>query len=316
MSQRGKINRDAQRNTQAGDAQSTPAQTDVVQASVAHRIGNQYYKRFDRWQRSQHALLMFSFTVLTITGIPQMYSNSLIGGGTIWLFGGIESTRIIHRVAATLLMFGSILHGADVTYRVLVRRTRLTMLPTLKDMTDFWQSMAYNIGLIKRAPDLPRYNFGEKAEYWAVIWGTVIMIITGFMLWNPIATTNYLPGQVIPAAKAAHGGEALLAALSILTWHAYNVHVKFFNRSMFTGYLNREIMEEEHKLELEAIEAGDIDPEPDPAVLRRRQLIFYPLAVVFSLVLLTGLYYFVTFEETAIATVPRQEVENVAPAGQ
>jgi hypothetical protein len=85
---------------------------------------------------------------------------------------------------------------------------------------------------------------------------------------------------------------------------------------MFTGYLNREIMEEEHKLELEAIESGDIDPEPDPAVLRRRQLIFYPLAIVFSLVLLTGLYYFVTFEETAIATVPRQGVESVAPTGQ
>lgn len=273
-----------------------------------------YYKRFDRWQRWQHALLMLSFTTLTITGIPQMYSESLLGGGAIWLFGGIESTRIIHRVAATVLMFAAIWHGGDLTYRVLVRRLRWTMLPTWKDITDFWQSMAYNIGLVKRAPELPRYNFGEKAEYWAVIWGTVIMIITGFMLWNPIATTNYLPGQVIPAALAAHGGEALLAALSILTWHAYNVHIKYFNRSMFTGYLRREIMEEEHKLELEAIEAGEVEPTPDPAVLRRRKLIFYPIATVIALVLLTGLYYFVTFEETAIATIPRQEVESAAPA--
>ena len=281
--------------------------TETTPTSTGH---NGLYKRFDRWQRIQHALLILSFTTLTITGIPQMYSESWIGQATIWLFGGIESTRILHRVAAILLMLGTIWHGGDVTYRVFVRRVRWTMLPTWKDITDFWQSMAYNVGLLKQAPALPRYNFGEKAEYWAVIWGTVIMIITGFMLWNPIATTNYLPGQAIPAALAAHGGEALLAALSILTWHAYNVHVKYFNRSMFTGYLRREIMEEEHKMELEAIEAGDVETPPDPATLRRRKLIFYPLAVVISLVLLTGLYAFVTFEETAIATIPRQAVES------
>jgi formate dehydrogenase gamma subunit len=272
------------------------------------------YKRFDKWQRIQHALLIFSFTTLSITGLPQMYADSGWGEGMIWLFGGIESTRIMHRAAATLLMIGAIFHGAEVTYRVMVRRVRLTMLPTMKDITDFWQSMAYNVGLVKEAPALPRYNFGEKAEYWAVIWGTVIMIITGFMLWNPIATTTFLPGQIIPAAKTAHGGEALLAVLSILTWHAYHVHIKFFNRSMFTGYLRREIMEEEHGEELEAIERGDIDPPPEPEVLRRRSRVFYPIATVITLLLLTGLYFFVTFEETAIATLPQRDVESVVPA--
>ncbi|MCS7039976.1 MAG: hypothetical protein NZP34_10260, partial [Caldilineales bacterium] len=74
-------------------------------------------------------------------------------------------------------------------------------------------------------------------EYWAVIWGTAVMIITGFMLWNPITTTKFLPGSWIPAAKAAHGGEALLAFLAIIVWHVYNVHIKTFNRSMFTGKL-------------------------------------------------------------------------------
>jgi hypothetical protein len=158
-----------------------------------------------------------------------------------------------------------------------------------------------------------RYNFGEKIEYWAVIWGTVVMVITGFMLWNPISTTSFLPGQAIPAAKAAHGGEALLAVLSIITWHVYHVHVKRFNRSMFTGYISHAEMEEEHALELEEIERGWGPDEPDPAVLRRRQRVFIPIAAVMTAVLLVGLYFFVTYERTAITTVPRQQVDVFVP---
>ena len=148
-----------------------------------------------------------------------------------------------------------------------------------------------------------------KLEYWAVIWCTVMMVATGFMLWNPIATTNFLPGQVIPAAKAAHGGEALLAVLSIVTWHAYHVHVRTFNKSMFTGRIPHHEMAEEHGLELAEIEAGITDAPIAPEVLRQRQRIFYPVAAVIALLLLTGLFFFVTYEETAIATVPRQAVE-------
>ncbi|MCZ7666212.1 MAG: hypothetical protein M5U34_02700 [Chloroflexi bacterium] len=59
----------------------------------------------------------------------------------------------------------------------------------------------------------------KKIEYWAVIWGTAVMILTGFTLWNPIAITQFLPGQFIPAAKTAHSAEALLAVLSIVVWH-------------------------------------------------------------------------------------------------
>lgn len=161
---------------------------------------------------------------------------------------------------------------------------------------------------------MPRYNFGEKLEYWAVIWGTVVMVITGFMLWNPIATTNFLPGQFIPAAKAAHGGEGLLAVLSIITWHMYHVHIRSFNRSMFTGRLSRHEMEEEHALELAEIEAGITDPPLPEPELRRRRLIFYPVALVISVTLLVGLYFFVTFEETAITTIPRQEIDVFVPA--
>lgn len=272
------------------------------------------YVRFTRSQRIEHALLLSSFTILGLTGIPQRFSDTLWAAWMISAMGGIETVRVIHRIAAVALMLETIYHGGVVTYKVFVSQVRMTMLPSWKDVTDALQSFGYNLGLVKEKPAMPRYNFGEKVEYWAVIWGTVIMVITGFMLWNPIATTNFLPGEWIPAAKSAHGGEGLLAVLSIVTWHMYNVHIRSFNRSMFTGRISRHEMEEEHALELAEIEAGITDRPVRTEVLRRRQMIFFPVAVMISVTLLVALYFFVTFEETAITTVPRQDVDVFVPA--
>jgi len=271
------------------------------------------YHRFDRWQRIEHGLLLGSFTILALTGIPQKYANLPWGSGMIALMGGIEAVRIVHRVAAFILMFETLYHAVAVSYKIFVRRVELTMMPGWKDAMDAVQTLGYNLGLIKSPPQMGRFSFGEKVEYWAVIWGTVIMILTGFMLWNPIATTQFLPGSWIPAAKAAHGGEALLAVLSIVTWHAYNVHLKQLNKSMFTGQISRHEMTEEHALELAQIEAGLGRPAPDAETLRRRRAVFLPVAVVASVVLLAELIVFVSFERTAITTVPKQSVEVIAP---
>lgn len=135
----------------------------------------------------------------------------------------------------------------------------------------------------------------------------------GFMLWNPIATANFFPGQFIPAARSAHGGEALLAVLSIVTWHIYNVHVKHFNRSMFTGYISRHEMEHEHPQELHALMSGKTAVAVDEAAMQRRRRLFVPIATPIALALSLGLYTFVTFEETAITTVPRSGAEVYVP---
>ncbi|HAJ36916.1 MAG TPA: cytochrome C [Chloroflexi bacterium] len=270
------------------------------------------YDRFNLFQRIEHGVLLVSFTVLAITGLPQMFSLQPWAVFMIAALGGIETVRIIHRAAAVLLIVGTIYHFVAVSYRIFVRRVAMTMLPGWQDVRDGLQALGYNVGLVKTPPRMGRYNFGEKIEYWAVIWGTVVMVLTGFMLWNPIATTTFLPGQFIPAAKAAHGGEALLAVLSIITWHFYNVHVKRFNRSMFTGKISHEEMEEEHALELEALTRRERS-EPDPEGVQRRQRLFTPVAAVITTALLIGLYFFVTYEQTAITTVPRQQVDVFTP---
>lgn len=274
------------------------------------------YIRFDRGQRVEHFVLLASFTILALSGLPQKWPDSWWGEAMIGGMGGIERTRFIHHSAAIVLVVLTLYHFLSVAYHIWVKRSRLSMLPGLQDMKDGFQALGYNVGAARRLPHMGRYTFGEKIEYWAVIWGTLVMILTGFLLWNPIAATNFLPGQSVPAAKAAHGGEALLAVLSIVTWHLYHVHVKYFNRSMFTGEISAHEMEEEHSLEVAAIESGQDQRYSDPHELQRRKTVFYPIAAVIAVVMLLGVYYFVTFEQTAIETVPRQDAPAFVPISE
>jgi mono/diheme cytochrome c family protein len=134
----------------------------------------------------------------------------------------------------------------------------------------------------------------------------MIMGLTGFMMWNPITTAHFFPGEVIPAAKAAHGGEALLAVLAIIVWHMYGVHIKRFNRSMFTGKMTEAEMLHEHPLELADIKAGIAERPLDPADVRKRQSRYLPVATFLGLFMLLGIYGFVNAEQTAITTTERQ----------
>lgn len=278
----------------------------------------QEYKRFSRSQRFEHLLLLVTFTGLGITGLVQRYASTDIGAMLIALMGGIEGVRIIHRILATILMAESIYHGGIISYKLFVLGQRATMLPSLKDAKDVIQWIGYNLGFTREHPQMPRFNFGEKAEYLALVWGTIVMIVTGFMMWNPIATTKVLPGAAIPAARFAHSAEALLAVLSIIIWHMYNVHVRRFNRSMFTGKMPRDAMLEEHAAELHEIDSGHVHPTPPQEVIEKRTRWFLPYATVMTLVLVTGLIYFVTFETSALVTLPERQTEinyDIDPTG-
>ncbi|HSF81745.1 MAG TPA: cytochrome b/b6 domain-containing protein [Anaerolineales bacterium] len=265
------------------------------------------YTRFDLAQRLEHLVMLVSFTILGVTGLPQKYATSPTGEWMIRLFGGIELTRQIHHISAIVLMLVSIFHIVAVLYRIFVMRSSLTMLPLLDDFKHLFQDLAYYFGLRKHKAYYGRYNYAEKVEYLAVVWGTLVMAITGFMMWNPVATASIFPGEFIPASKAAHGGEAVLAVLSIIVWHFYHVHLKHFNKSMFTGKLTRQEMEHEHPAELELIESGKANRTPDPEQVNMRRRIFLPPAIVLSALLLFGVYEYITFEETSITYVPPGE---------
>lgn len=269
------------------------------------------YQRFSVARRIEHWVLFVSFTLLAVTGLIQKFNQVGISLTLISTFGGIEAVRIIHRIAATIMMLEVIYHIIDLAYRLFVLRTEWSMLPGVGDLKDGLQAFGYNLGLSKTRPKMGRYTFDEKMEYWAMIWGTLIMGITGFMLWNPILTTKLLPGQFIPAAKVAHGMEAILAVLAILVWHLYHVHLRHLNMSIFTGKLSRHEMEDDHPLEMEKLDASEAMPAPD--VIKGRLRVFIPVASVMTLLMLFFVYWVITAERTAIPTLP---VEEKAPVLQ
>ena len=170
---------------------------------------------------------------------------------------------------------------------------------------DALQAVRYNLGLAKERPRTDRYTWEEKVEYWSLIWGTVVMIATGFMLWNPVATARFLPGQWIPAAQVVHGGEALLAILAVLVWHFYSVHL----RQLQPGHVHRPDDRARDGARAPARARADQGrgprtPAHDPVALAKRQKVFLPVAGVVAALLLAGIYWFVTFEQTAITTLP------------
>jgi cytochrome b subunit of formate dehydrogenase len=271
----------------------------------------QTFVRFDLLQRLQHIVFLISFSILGFTGLPQKFPLSPISIGFFNLFGGVEIVRQIHHTSAIVMMIVSVVHVLEVLYRVLVLRTPISMIPWITDIQHVYEDVLYYIGLRKHKAYYGRYSYAEKAEYLALIWGTIVMGLTGFMMWNPISTVRFLPGEAIPAAKAAHGGEAVLAVLAIILWHFYHVHIKHLNTSMFTGKLSREEMEHEHPAELAALEAGKHAAPIPPAVLRKRQLIYAPLAVIIAVAFGASLYLFIGYETTSITTIPAGEVAPV-----
>lgn len=269
------------------------------------------YMRFNVGRRIEHLILFLSFTLLAITGLAQKFPTAGISQFIVTIFGGIELMRIVHRTSAIIFVLQSIYHLVVMGYKLWVKREEASMMPGVKDIKDAFQTFLYNLGIKKEMPKMGRYNFAEKVEYLAMLWGLLAMALTGFMLWNPILVTRILPGVFIPAAKAMHGMEAILAVLAIIVWHFYSVHLKHWNWSMIRGTLSREEMEEEHAQELEQIEAGYRKVETDANLIRKRSKIYFPIAIVISLALAGFLFWFLSFEDTALATVlPEAAIEN------
>jgi cytochrome b subunit of formate dehydrogenase len=227
---------------------------DAVNAVKRLRVSEEgvpYVVRFTRAQRFEHLVLIFTFTTLAITGLSQSFYTSPAGNFILNALGGIDSARQIHHIAAFIFIVQSLYHVAVFVDEAFVHRHISKMFPAWSDVTDAFEMIKFNLGLAKRHPLFDRYNFEEKAEYWALVWGTIVMGITGLVQWFPAKLTEIVPaGWIIPVSRALHRWEAILAVLAILTWHFYHSILKTLNLSIFNGNMSMEQMEEEHPLEL------------------------------------------------------------------
>ncbi len=226
-----------------------------------------YFVRFSARQRTEHWILVVSFIVLAVTGLAQRYYTAGWAEWVILNSGGIEFTRLIHRAVALLFTLLVIYHFGYVAYQFFYKHARLSMVPTLKDFHDVVNGMKYTLGLADRPPQLGRFDYRQKFEYWGLIFGSLVLIISGFILAFPVTVTRVVPGQVVAAAVEFHGFEATLAVLTIVIWHLYDVifrpGVFPADTSILTGKISRERMLEEHPLEYAELEGYQVDGETD-----------------------------------------------------
>jgi formate dehydrogenase gamma subunit len=217
------------------------------------------YVRMTLNERIQHILLAVSFLVLVFTGFMLKFPDAFwviwireIGGEPIFAMRGL-----VHRIAAVVMVADSLYHTYYIIFTKRGRQFIRDIMFRLQDIRDMIRVLRYNLGLSKIRPKFDRFNYIEKSEYWALIWGTVVMTVTGFALWFENQFMGWFSKLFVDVCETIHYFEAWLAFLAIVVWHFYYV---IFNPDVYpmsfawlTGKITEEEMEHEHPLELERI---------------------------------------------------------------
>ncbi|MBL1213370.1 MAG: DUF4405 domain-containing protein [Ignavibacteriae bacterium] len=226
--------------------------------------------RFTKNEVIQHILLFTSFIILAITGFALRYPQSWWSAGLLDL-GMTETVRMnIHRVAAVVMMTLGLYH---IIYLLVTERGRdvlKNLLPTFYDIKNVSENMLYYLGFSKTKPEFDKYDYIEKAEYWALIWGTLIMGITGLFLWFPTLVGEWAPTWLIKVSEIIHFYEAILASLAIVVWHWFFVifHPKEYPMSFtwIDGKMSLETYRHHHERHFKRVlkewtefDAGNLD---------------------------------------------------------
>ena len=222
-------------------------------ALARRRMQNPMMVRMTTNQRWQHLILLSSFIILVITGFALRFPGSWFAE----LLGMGERLRsIVHRVAGVALIGAGIYHVFYLAVTREGRRLMRDLMPAPQDAFDAFGVMRYYLGLTARKPKLGRFTYGEKAEYWALVWGTALMGLTGIILWAKVWVGDLLARWWVDVATAVHFYEAILATLAIVVWHFYQVifdpDVYPMNWAWWDGKMPVEQYRHEHELDSES----------------------------------------------------------------
>jgi cytochrome b subunit of formate dehydrogenase len=226
-------------------------------------------KRFNRVDRINHAFVILSFFGLTLTGLPLLYAEKAWGRTLIDMFGGVRACGVMHRIFAVILIANFVVHGVGLVRRFNKFGWRemlfgpATMLPRVKDVKDCLGMFRWFF-FAGPKPRFDRWTYWEKFDYVAEVGGSLIIGLSGLLLWFPIFFSKYLPGWMFNVATIVHGYEALLAVGFIFTIHFFNAHLRLekfpVDDVMFTGRLPEEEFKHERGVEYDRLAAtGELE---------------------------------------------------------
>ncbi len=241
------------------------------EAKVRTQTDDEWFTRFVPFERFLHFLMVTSFLLLVITGMPLKFYYTSWARALFNVIGGAEAARTLHRFGAlvTFLYFG--LHVTSLAGKAWKGRTKLrnpetsrlefrrlwrvlfgpdSMMPTFQDWRDF---VAHNKWFFGRGdkPNFDRWTYWEKFDYFAVFWGVFIIGSSGLIMWFPTVFTRVLPGWIINIALIIHSDEALLAAGFIFSIHFFNTHFRIekfpMDTVIFSGRISKAEMLHERR---------------------------------------------------------------------
>ena len=209
--------------------------------------------RFGKFHRLGHSLTIISFFGLVLTGMPLVFKDYAWGQWLYSAMGGYPMAGNIHRICALITFLAAFLHFAYLAFQTLIRKDKTvfwgpdSLLLQPRDVLNILGDILWFFRLGKR-PKFERYIYWEKFEYLSLMWGTLVMAVTGFILWFPVQSANLIPARVanyvdLPSiALVAHRYEALLAAGFIFSIHFLHTHMLPENmptdEAMFTGKID------------------------------------------------------------------------------
>jgi cytochrome b subunit of formate dehydrogenase/nitrate/TMAO reductase-like tetraheme cytochrome c subunit len=267
-------------------------------AEERRAASGKYVRRFRRGNMRMHVVIITTFILLALTGLPLKFNDAPWAQYLVNVLGGIDSTRFIHRVAAIGTFGYMLVHVVEVFIRAFVRGERgmfwgpNSMTPQPKDVRDFFGNLRYFLYLGER-PKGDRWTYFEKFDYLAVFWGVMIIGLSGLFLWLPDFFTKFLPGWTLNAAHVIHSDEALLATGFIFVFHFFHTHLRPESFPMdlvvFTGKMSLERFKAERPLEYQRlVDNGELDDylvEPPTRKQLREAYVFGSIFLIIGVML-------------------------------
>ena len=254
------------------------------EAKISTQVDDQWFVRFVPLERMLHVMVVTSFLLLVITGMPLKFYYADWAKTIFRILGGAPVARSLHHFAAVITFLYFALHLTDrlrscwqgrrnllnpETKRFSLRQLHNvllgpdSMIPNINDWREFVAHQKWFFGKGPK-PQFDRWTYWEKFDYLAVFWGVAMIGASGLVMWFPEFFTRFLPGWVINIAMIIHSDEALLAAGFIFTFHFFNTHFRIekfpMDTVIFSGRISKAEMLHERRRWYERLEAeGKLD---------------------------------------------------------